>query len=89
MKETLILSKILLKNSLNINNGKSKLKATAKKLLVFFAVAYIACVMGFLSVELINTLKTVNQTGIFLSLCLILTVAVSLIRSIISSLQLT
>ncbi len=88
MKETLILSKILLKNSLNINNGKSKLKATAKKLLVFFAVAYIACVMGFLSVELINTLKTVNQTGIFLSLCLILTVAVSLIRSIISSLQL-
>ena len=41
MKETLILSKILLKNSLNINNGKSKLKATAKKLLVFFAVAYI------------------------------------------------
>ena len=71
MKETLILSKILLKNSLNINNGKSKLKATAKKLLVFFAVAYIACVMGFLSVELINTLKTVNQTGIFLSLCII------------------
>lgn len=88
MKETLILSKILLKNSLNINKGKSKVKAIAKKLLMFFAIAYIACVMGFLSVELINSLKTVNQTGVFLSLCLIISVMVSLIRSVISSLQL-
>ena len=57
-------------------------------ILIFLAIAYIACVMGFLSVEIIESLKTINQTGIFLSLCLILTVSVSLIRSVISSLHL-
>ena len=88
MKETLILTKILFKNSLNINKGKSKVKARAMNILIFLAIAYIACVMGFLSVEIIESLKTINQTGIFLSLCLILTVSVSLIRSVISSLHL-
>lgn len=88
MKETLILTKILFKNSLNINKGKSKVKAIAMNILIFLAIAYIACVMGFLSVEIIESLKTINQTGIFLSLCLILTVSVSLIRSVISSLHL-
>ena len=75
MKETLILTKILFKNSLNINKGKSKVKAIAMNILIFLAIAYIACVMGFLSVEIIESLKTINQTGIFLSLCLILTVS--------------
>ena len=88
MKDTLILTKILFKNSLNINKGKSKVKAIAMNILIFLAIAYIACVMGFLSVEIIESLKTINQTGIFLSLCLILTVSVSLIRSVISSLHL-
>ncbi len=88
MKETLILTKILFKNSLNINKGKSKVKAIAMNILIFLAIAYVACVMGFLSVEIIESLKTINQTGIFLSLCLILTVSVSLIRSVISSLHL-
>lgn len=88
MKETFILSKVLLKNSLNINKGKSKIKAIAMNILIFLAIAYIACVMGFVSVEIIDSLKSINQTGIFLSLCLLLTVMTSLIRSVISSLHL-
>lgn len=89
MKETLILTKILLKNSLNKNNNrKSKFKAIAMSILVFLAIAYIACVVGYLSYELVNSLKTVNQASAFLSLCLMLTVATSLIRTVISSLQL-
>lgn len=89
MKETFILTKILLKNSLNTNNnGKSKVKAITMNILIFLAIAYIACVVGYLSYELISSLKTVNQVSAFLSLSLMLTVATCLIRTIISSLQL-
>ena len=89
MKETLILTKILLKNSLNknINREKINFKAIAKNIFLFAAIAYIACVIGFLSKQLIEVLRKVNQTEVFIGLCLLTTVAVSLFRSVISSLN--
>ena len=89
MKDTLILTKILLKNSLNKNINKEEMnfKAIAKKLIIFAAVAYIACVIGFLSKQLIDILKEVNQAEVFISLCLLATIIVAFFRSIISSLN--
>lgn len=89
MKETLILTKILLKNSLNKSTNKKEinLKAIVKKLIVFLAIAYIACVTIFLSNKLIEVLREVNQTEVFISLCLLTSIAVAIFRSIVSSLN--
>lgn len=88
MKETFILSKILLKNSLNKNLKKDKMnfKTVAKNLFLFLAIAYVACVIGMFSKEVVESLRKVNQPAVFLSICLLLTVGVSIFRSIVSSL---
>lgn len=89
MKETLILTKILLKNSLNKNANKDKLtfKAIVAKLLMFVAIAYIGGVVAFLSKELIEVLKVANQPEVFISLCLLSTIIIAFIQSILSSLN--
>lgn len=89
MKETLFLTKILLKNSLNKNANKDKLtfKAIAAKLLMFVAIAYIGGVVAFLSKELIEVLKAANQPEVFISLCLLSTIIIAFIQSILSSLN--
>lgn len=89
MKETLILTKILLKNSLNKNINKDKLnfKNILQKLFLLFAILYIAGVMGFLSKTLIETLKKINQEEVFITLCLLISVIVALCKSILTSLN--
>lgn len=89
MKETLILTKTLLKNALNKNVDKDTLnfKTILKNIFLFLAIAYVAVVMGFLSKELIMVLKKMNQEEVFLSLCLLISVAVAFCKSILSSLN--
>lgn len=89
MEETLILTKILLKNSLNKNINKDKLnfKNILQKVFLLFAVLYIAGVMGFLSKTLIETLKKINQEEVFITLCLLISVIVALCKSILTSLN--
>lgn len=89
MKETFILTKILLKNSLNknINEDKLKFKNILQRLFLLLAIVYIAGVMGFLSKTLIETLQKINQEEVFLSLCLLISVVVALCKSILSSLN--
>lgn len=84
MKETCVLTKILFKNSLNKNSNKNKLSMT---ILIMFIIAYIVGVMGYLSYQLINSLKLVNQEQIFLSLCLLMAAGVTLFKTILTALN--
>lgn len=89
MKETLNLTRILFKNSLNKNSqkyGSCKKKISMTILLILVAI-YIIGVLGFFSYELINSLKLINQEKVFLSLCLVATVAVTLFKTILTSLN--
>lgn len=89
MKETLNLTKILLKNSLNKNvNDKSSIKKNLfKSFLILLAIIYIAGVMIFLSYEIVNILKSLNQEAVFLTLCLMVSIAITFIRTIFSALN--
>ena len=89
MRETLILTKILLKNSLNKNSNRTNLtfKAIVAKLLIFGAIAYIGGVIAFFSKEIIDVLKSANQEEAFISLCLLSTIIIAFIQSILSSLN--
>lgn len=89
MRETLILTKILLKNSLNKNSNRTNLtfKAIVAKLLIFGAIAYIGGVIAFFSKEIIDVLKSANQEETFISLCLLSTIIIAFIQSILSSLN--
>jgi len=89
VKETFILTRILFKNALNKNTNKEKvnLKAIAGKIFLGLAIAYIACVIGFLSKEFIGVLQEINQTELFITLVLLLTLGIGLFQSILSALN--
>jgi ABC-2 type transport system permease protein len=89
LKETLLLTKILFKNSLNKNTNieKGSFKAIVKKLILFLAIAYIACVLGFLSKEMVESLRKVNQPQVFVSLCLLVSIIMTVYSSILSALN--
>lgn len=89
MHETLELTKILFKNSLNKNSDKNtkKSKRILLSIVIFIAILYIVGVLGYLSYELINSLKQIKQEQVFLSLCLLISVGVSFIRTIFTSLN--
>ena len=89
MKETLNLTKILLKNSFNknMNNNESIKKRFTKSSIVILAILYIVAVMIFLSYELINTLHELKQEEVFLTLCLVMSIGVTVIRTIFTALN--
>lgn len=89
MKETLNLTKILLKSSFNKNlqeqsSKKSKISMT---IFVSLAIIYVIGVLGYLCYETINTLKSINQEQVFLSICLIASIGVTFFRTILTSLN--
>lgn len=89
MKETLKLTRILLKNSFNknINDRTAKKKNKAMTALLLFAIAYIVGIITYFSYEIINILSDANQEQAFLSICLMASIGVTLIRTILTSLN--
>lgn len=89
MKETFILTRILFKNALNKNTNKEKVnfKAIAGKIFLCLAIVYIACIIVFLSKEFIGVLQEINQTKLFITLVLLLTLGIGLFQSILSALN--
>lgn len=88
MKEVFLLTKILLKSSMNSQSEKKSKKSTPLKFLGWIALyAYIAGIVGFLSYEAISALQIVNQEAVFLNLCLMILLGMNMIRSLFSSIN--
>ena len=88
MKEILLLTKILFKNSMNSpKQNKSKKISILKTLGWMLVYGYIIGIIGFFSFEIISTLKAVNQTAVFLNLCLVIMLGFTTMRTLFSSIN--
>lgn len=88
MKEILLLTKILFKNSMNLpKQNKSKKTSILKTLGWMLVYGYIIGIIGFFSFEIISTLKAVNQTAVFLNLCLVIMLGFTTMRTLFSSIN--
>lgn len=88
MKEVFTLTRILFKNSLNRNaNDINIKKAMTKKILYFLGIAYIAFIIYQLSYNLIEVLQEFSKENLFISICLTLSITLSLFQAIIYSLN--
>ena len=88
MKEILLLTKILFKNSMNSPKSNKSQKTSILKFLGWILVyGYIIGIIGFFSFEIISTLKAVNQTAVFLNLCLVIMLGFTTMRTLFSSIN--
>lgn len=89
MKEIFLLTQILLKNSLSSQKKtKQSKKDNILKVLGWILIyGYIMGVIGFLSFEIIFSLKLVNQTAVFLNLCLVIMLGFTTMRTLFSSIN--
>ena len=92
MNNIILLTKVFLKNSMFKNsNSKTEDKKSKRMLaMVGFALiyAYVIGIFGYLSYEMIQSLLTVNQAGLFLGAFLLAVGALILFQSIVSSMNL-
>ncbi len=88
MKEVFLLTKILLKNSMNSNKQDKQKKRNPLKLLGWVLLyLYIAGIVGFFSFEAISALKTIHQEAVFLNLCLVIVLGFTIMRSLFTSMN--
>lgn len=85
MKDIFNLTKILLKNNFaSKTKGKGKI---GNFLLYFFLIMYFTAMMVGFSVTAITVLKEINQQGVYISLCLTISIGISIIRTIFTSIN--
>lgn len=83
MKNIINLTKVLLKNNFA---SKAKTKGKVGSFIIYFLlIAYFAGMMIIFSIAGISALQEINQQGIFISLCLTVSVLISFIRGIFTS----
>ena len=90
MKTTLLLTKIFLKNSFNFKKNKNNKKTNIVGiiLLSIFFVAYFCGIFGFMSFEMIKTLKEVNQETLFLGMMFLAILTIMVFQTIFTSINL-
>lgn len=84
MKKNLNLTIVLLKNNFSKMKFKSK---TAMILLYAFLIIYFSGIMGYVSFEAIKSLQEINQQALYISICLLVAIGFSLIRTIFTSIN--
>lgn len=89
MKNILLLTKVLYKNSLgmNSNNKSTKSSALGKTILLLIIFGYVFGVFGFLSYEIINVLIDLRQEQVFISFALLLICGFTLFRTILTAIN--
>ena len=84
MKEIILLTKILLKNSFNLKNNK---KNIGRVILLLIGYAYIIGIISFFSNTSIKSLMEIQQEAVFINIVLIAMLGISIVQTIFTSLN--
>lgn len=89
MKDILILTKVLLKNSLgsNFRAKDQKRISVFSVLLIIFAIGYLVGCFGYFSYEIIKVLQEIHQEEVFLSLSFLMIIGFIMFRTLFTGLN--